>query len=167
METGFKQNNLEYNIMNIEKLLSKEEEKSITFLNKKAFSYGRDFIEDVYCDARLKAIKSFKSYDPNRPFSSWFRRILINALNDKINSGKQEITCDYINDSMYYEMNDSMNLTVSKIIDVIETLPEKQREVMMGILNDELNGTEKEKRSPSERLLIHKARKRMQNMEIF
>lgn len=153
--------------MNIEKLLSKEEERSIAFLNKKAFSYGRDFIEDVYCDARLKAIKSFQSYDSKRPFSSWFRRILINALNDKINSTKQEITCDYIKDSTYYEITDSMNLTVGRIIDIIETLPEKQREVMMSILNDELNGVTRDKRSPSERLLIHKARKRMQNMEIF
>ena len=153
--------------MNIEELLEQEKSQSIRLLKLKAGHLGEDFIEDVYCDARYKALKNINSYDPERPFKNWWGRILSNALVDKINQEKNEIPTEHIEEK-HFDENRGINirLTLSELEDMLDSLPKKQRDVLAQVLNEELNNKAGniDMRKSSGRLALHKLRKKISHL---
>lgn len=149
--------------MNIEKLLQDEEDNSIRILKHKAGYKGEDFIEDVYCDARLKALKNIHSYDQDRPFKPWWNRILLNSLTDKINREKNETPSEYLEEKQYSDISSiDTRLTVSELVSMLDILPTKQREVLVRVLNEELStGYSEDVKSAADRLALHKVRKKI------
>jgi len=151
-------------IMNIEKLLDLERQNSYKLIKSKVPYMGQDFIEDVFCDARLKALKNIKSYDQNRPFRNWWTRILINSLTDKINKNKQEVSMEYIEEKTYDPMQEILShLAISELINILDSLPNQQRNVIKKIIEEEtkFGNYSVSKKTPAERLSLHKARKKI------
>jgi RNA polymerase sigma factor (sigma-70 family) len=152
--------------MNIETLLELEKTNSYKILRAKAGKYGEDFIEDAYCDARLKAIKSFHKFEKDKPFSKWWYRILINALIDKIKKHKVEIPLDNV-DKRTYEISQSVHdaEALHDILNSISSLPNAQRQAIIDKVRSEMGfKTVSKKSQSSQRLALYKARKKIQKL---
>jgi DNA-directed RNA polymerase specialized sigma24 family protein len=150
--------------MNIENLLEKEKRNSYAILKSKIGHYGHDFIEDVYCDARLKALKSFHKYQPDRPFKGWWNQILIHALVDKVNGSKPEQSIENIDKSYDVIPQVLNNLTISEITDALRLLPLSQQRVFQDVLDRHINNTPHAKATAQDRLNLHKARKKIKKI---
>lgn len=140
--------------MNIERLLQKEQQASFSYLNKRLSHRGHEFIEDVFCEARYRAIKYFKHYDAQYPFAGWWYKILHNTLKDMLAKHQPEQTMDELPEQIY-RVNENELIELIELMDIIEQLPLKQKQAIHSNIFGE--------QSPSEnqnalRLALFKAR---------
>lgn len=54
-------------------------------VKRMSFSSG-DYAEDIVQEAYARALKYFKSYNPDMPFDSWLKRIMVNVLKEHKNT---------------------------------------------------------------------------------
>ena len=134
----------------MEKYLSKEllngissgDRRSQELLYKQFYSYGmsiclrytanREESLEILHDGYLNVFQNFDRYDPHRPFTLWFRRILINGainyykknLNHSHNIGLENIT-----ELPDLGKNASSDLKYMEIIQVVQALPIRYRTV--------------------------------------
>lgn len=145
----------------LEKLLESEKDSSFKILKSKLPYKNSEFIEDVYCEARLKAIKHFDKYHQHQPFRPWWSRILIRCMYDKINSDK-EIPFENIPESYKDYQEDFLNsLKLSEIMKIIDAMPQNNQKPMLDLI---IRETDNEHSSVplknSERQALCKARKK-------
>lgn len=152
--------------MTIDKLIEQQKEQSYKILKHKIGQYGNDLIEDVYCDARLKALKNAHAYNHDRPFKNWWNRILQNAIIDRINSNKQEQPFEEIFAGSCDDSNIlNTSMTLSEIMDAIESLSPAEKNAIISVITEESHSEGdlifKKAKSPTERAVLFKARKRL------
>ena len=121
-----------------------EHKKSIFNYILYRVGFNRDTAEDLTSEIFLKAFEHFDSYDRDRPFKAWIFPIahnhLINfrtaqkpvlPLDDAIDVVKDESKNAHFQDTVDHEA------MMSKILTLVEKLPEAQREiVIMRYVND-------------------------------
>ena len=128
-----------------EKLLkgiSSGNRKSQELLYKQFYSYGmsiclryaanREESLEILNDGYLKVFQYIDQYDPQRPFTHWFRRILINgAINyfKKNLNDSQIVGLENILEIPDIRTNALSNLKYNDIIQLIQALPIKYRTV--------------------------------------
>ncbi|WP_339716377.1 RNA polymerase sigma factor [Cyclobacterium amurskyense] len=135
---------MDTNPANVEKHLSKKllngissgDRRSQEELYKQFYSYGmsiclrytanRQESLEILHDAYLNVFQHIDRYDPHRPFTLWFRRILINgAINyyKKNLNHSQNIGLENISEIPDHGNNASNDLKYSEIILLIQALP--------------------------------------------
>lgn len=107
----------------IEQLIQNETNSSFIFLRSKLPHKNAEFIEDVFCDARLKAIKHFDKFDSTLSFKPWWNKILLNSLKDRISNSREYIPLDLVSETVEDKRFDLFqSLKVSEIISILENM---------------------------------------------
>ncbi|MEX2565683.1 MAG: sigma-70 family RNA polymerase sigma factor [Cyclobacteriaceae bacterium] len=122
--------------------ISNGDRKSQEMLYKQFYSYGmsiclryaanREESLEILHDGYLNVFQHFDRYDPQRPFTQWFRKILINgAINyyKKNLNHSQNIGLEHIPEIPDLGKNASDDLKYMDIIQVIQALPIRYRTV--------------------------------------
>ncbi|MDN3688905.1 RNA polymerase sigma factor [Cyclobacterium jeungdonense] len=122
--------------------ISKADRKSQEVLYKQFYSYGmsiclrysasREESVEILHDGYLKVFHYFDRYDPKRPFTLWFRRILINgAINyyKKNQNHSQNIGLEKVSEIPDLGKNASDDLKYMDMIQLIQALPMQYRTV--------------------------------------
>lgn len=122
--------------------ISRADRKSQEVLYKQFYSYGmsiclryaanREESVEILNDGFLNVFHHFKRYDPKRPFTLWFRRILINgAINyhKKHHSHSQNIGLENISEIPDNGKTASDDLKYMDMIQLIQALPMQYRTV--------------------------------------
>lgn len=119
----------------------KSDRKCQELLYKQFYSYGmsiclrytanRDEAVEVLNDGYMKVFLNIGHYDPQKSFTSWFRRILINtAINyHKKNIKHNHQVLEKIPDPPNSEQNALDDLSYQEMIQIIQTLPLAYRTV--------------------------------------
>lgn len=91
------------------------------------YALRRDDALEILNDSFMKVFENIESFDPDRPFKSWFRRILINTALDHYRSRKKmqifgEFEPDEFEDLT--EPENDLNLNADEILKLFDRLPE-------------------------------------------
>jgi RNA polymerase sigma-70 factor (ECF subfamily) len=122
--------------------ISDGDRKSQEVLYEQFYSYGmsiclryaanREESVEILNDGYLKVFQYFDKYDSTRPFTVWFRRILINgAINyyKKNQNHSQNIGLEHVSEIPDLGKNATDDLKYMEMIQVIQSLPIKYRTV--------------------------------------
>ena len=85
---------------------------------------------EVVNDSYLKMFDNLKNFDKNKPFKSWFARILVNTAIDGFRKSKKfnaNVTMDIIPDSNSQEPEIDQELNAEDIISLFSQLPDNLR----------------------------------------
>src|SRR5690554_6113928 len=96
------------------------------------YTRNRDDAAEVLNDSFLKVFKNIKQYDTDRPFKTWFRRILINTSIDYLRAHKKYLNTDYADfydDMLQTQPDVEMNLNAEEILKLFDQLPDMYRVV--------------------------------------
>ncbi len=93
------------------------------------FSSNKNDAEEILNDSFLKCFDNIKSYDPAKPFKTWFRRIVVNTSIDYYRKNLKFMDNQNIDDINYLHSDyDSVNgLNVEDLLKLLTQLPEMYR----------------------------------------
>lgn len=112
------------------------------------YTRNRDDAAEVLNDSFMKVFKNIQQYDTDRPFKTWFRRILINTSIDFHRAHKKhQITehAEIFDDSIQTQPEAEMNLNAEDILKLFDQLPDMHRIIfnlyeVEGYSHDEIAG---------------------------
>jgi RNA polymerase sigma-70 factor (ECF subfamily) len=112
------------------------------------YNPNREDAIEVLNDSFMKVFDNLHTYDQNKPFKSWFRRILVNTSLDRYRAAKRfiipvdtDISDMEIADKVQYEKG----MNADQILELIAKLPELYRMIfnmyeIEGYSHDEIAG---------------------------
>jgi RNA polymerase sigma factor (sigma-70 family) len=112
------------------------------------YNPNREDALEVLNDSFMKVFENIKKFDPEKPFKSWFRRILVNASLDRYRQNKKFIIMsDYDVSELEIEAppDASSKLDAAEILHLLSLLPELYRVIfnlyeIEGYSHDEVAG---------------------------
>jgi RNA polymerase sigma factor (sigma-70 family) len=112
------------------------------------YAPNRDDALEILNDSFMKVFQNITSYDPERPFKSWFRKILVNTSLDKYKENKKyfiHAEYDVSELEIAHEPELEKRLNAEEILDLLAGLPQIYRIVfnlyeIEGYSHDEIAG---------------------------
>jgi RNA polymerase sigma factor (sigma-70 family) len=98
------------------------------------YAPNRDDALEILNDSFMKVFRNIHQYDPDRPFKTWFRRILVNAALDHYRANRRH-RLHLVNETEEFAPEASteneyvVNLRAEEILELFEQLPELHRVV--------------------------------------
>lgn len=114
------------------------------------YTYSREDALEIVNDSFMKVFRNIDSYDPDRPFKTWFRRILVNTSLDHYRSNKKYhantiLEAVPLDDSSGIDDNHVLELDAQEILQLFNRLPDLHRVIfnlyeVEGYSHDEIAG---------------------------
>ncbi len=109
------------------------------------YAGNKDLAGEIYNDSLLKVFKNIRSYNPEKSFKGWVRKIIIHTAIDLYRKELKHINYNELDDyeNIFYQNNTSEKLMADDIIRLIHSLPNIYRIVfnlyeLEGYAHDEI-----------------------------
>lgn len=105
--------------------------------------FDKELAEDLTSEVFIKALKNFDDFDESKKFQSWIYTIAHNHLVNHYKATKKIIPLDAIKDFLQYFDNSAVErCELERILNIINSMKNKDREILQLKLVDELNNQE-------------------------